>query len=384
MTLEYGKFEIPTSITVDEENTEKNFARFVAEPFEKGFGHTLGNTLRRLLYTSIEAPAVIGVAIEGVLHEFTAVEGFIEDMTTICLNLKQALLRRLPLSEDSASRQQRVVSKKIEITQEMLDEKSGLYPVTLGMVVDHALYEVVNPELVLFTVTKPVSTRVDLRVAIGRGYVPSERHIILDRGSHEVLIDGCFTPIRNVAYKVENTRVGQDTDFDKLVIDVTTDGRITPKEALSFSSQIASRHFDVYSDLSQYRIEFDKEEEDNTGNDDLLLEKLCMSIDEMELSVRSTNCLRGANIETIAELVSIPDKKMLEFKNFGKKSLTEIKAKLTELGLHLGMDLSRFSITQDNVKERMRQYQEERRNNEDLQDHPEDEDLEEEELIEEE
>jgi len=370
MTVKYGKFEMPHKISVDEKNAEQNnvsslakqfYARFIIEPFERGFGHTLGNSMRRMMLSSLEAPAVISVRIEGISHEYMAVEGIVEDMTNIILNLKGALLRKLTMDTDVNSRDTRILTTVLEITQEDLDRNGGQVNVTLGSIVKSGSYEVVNPTLHIFAVTKPTKRQVDLRVAIGRGYVPSERHIVRDKTSDEILIDSSFSPVRMVNYFVENTRVGQDTDFDRLILEVKTDGRVTPVEAVTFAAQIGSKHFEVFDQIQDNVLSFDEGLNDGDIGGDEMIDKLCLRIDEIELSVRSTNCLSGANIDTIAELVSIPERKMLEFRNFGKKSLNEIKAKLHEMNLSLGMDLSRYGITPDNSKEKIKQYQEERK-----------------------
>lgn len=361
MTVKYGKFEMPQKIVLDNDTATPTFGRFVAEPFERGFGHTVGNSLRRMLLSSMEAPAIISVRIEGVPHEYMAIDGVIEDMTNIILNLKGALLRKLPMQDDSYSREPRILTHKLEVTQEMLDKNKGQYNVRLGDIVKEGVFDVVNPDLHLFYVTKPLKRQIDLRVAFGRGYVPSERHSIRDKTSDEILIDSPFSPTRLVNYFVENTRVGQDTDFDRLILEITTDGRLTPTEALSFASQIGTRHFEVFNKIKSFAISFDEGRGESDTDDDELMDKLGLRIDEIELSVRSTNCLSGANIDTIAELVSIPERKMLEFRNFGKKSLNEIKAKLEDMGLSLGMDLSRFGITSDNVKEKVAKFQEMRK-----------------------
>jgi DNA-directed RNA polymerase subunit alpha len=254
----------------------------------------------------------------------------------------------------------------LEVTQDVIDKHKGQYKVTLGDVVPDGNFEVVNPELHLFTVTKPFSRQIDLRVAIGRGYVPSERHVVNDKTSDEILVDASFSPVRLVNYYVENTRVGQDTDFDRLIFEVTTDGRITPVEALGFAAQIGVKQFEVFNKVKALQLSFDEGLGEGDTDQDEMMEKLSLRIDEIELSVRSTNCLSGASIETIAELVSIPERKMLEFRNFGKKSLNEIKAKLTEMGLHLGMDLARYGITADNAKDRVREFHEERKGRKEL------------------
>ena len=366
MSVKYGKFEMPQKITVDQESTSSNFARFVAEPFERGFGHTIGNSMRRMMLSSLEAPAIIAVRIEGIPHEYMAIEGISEDMTNIILNLKGALLRKLTLDDQIDARETRILTTVLEITQEDLDKNEGQYEVTLGDIVTHGNYDVVNPALHLFTVTKPMKRQIDLRVAIGRGYVPSERHVVRDKAADEILIDSVFSPVRLVNYYVENTRVGQDTDFDRLIMEVTTDGRVTPLEALTFAAQIGTKHFEVFDKIQAHALSFEEGSGLGDADRDEMMEKLCLRIDEIELSVRSTNCLSGANIDTIAELVTIPERKMLEFRNFGKKSLNEIKAKLTEMSLSLGMDLTRYGITSDNVKDRMRQYHETKKGKKEL------------------
>lgn len=365
MSVKYGKFEMPQKILVEEDKDNPNVARISAEPFERGFGHTIGNSMRRMMLSTLEAPAIISVRIEGVPHEYMSIEGIIEDMTNIILNFKGALLRKLPTDEPN-SRDTRILTSILEITQEDLDKNKGQYDVTLGDVVKDETFEVINPEQHLFTVTKPTRRQVDLRVAIGRGYVPSERHMIYDRTTDEILVDAAFSPVRIVNYFVENTRVGQDTDFDRLIFEITTDGRVTPSEAVSFASQIGVKHFDVFTKVKAQSLIFDEGLGDGDSDADEMMEKLCLRIDEIELSVRSTNCLSGANIDTIAELVSIPERKMLEFRNFGKKSLNEIKAKLHEMGLSLGMDLSRYGITHDNVKEKIKAFLEERKGKKEL------------------
>lgn len=357
MTVKYGKFEMPQEIVIEKETASKNFARFIAEPFEKGFAHTIGNSMRRMILSSIESPAIIGVRIEGVPHEYMAVEGIIEDMTNIVLNLKGALLRKLPTEDTRSARDQRILTTTLEVTQEDIDSGKGQYVVKLEDLVKDDLFEVVDPKLPIFTVTKPMKRQVDLRVAFGRGYVPSERHIVKDKTTDEILIDAAFSPVSLVNYIVENTRVGQDTDFDRLILEVATDGRITPSEAVSFATQIILKHFDVFSSVKTHVLNFDQASLEGASDQDEIMEKLALRIDEIELSVRSTNCLSGANIDTIAELVSIPERRMLEFRNFGKKSLNEIKAKLQEMGLNLGMDLNRYGITADNAKEKIKKYQ---------------------------
>lgn len=358
MPVKYGKFELPTKIQVDEEGKSSTFVRFIAEPFERGFAHTVGNSIRRVMLTSLESPAIISVAIEGVPHEYMAIDGVIEDMTHIILNLKRALLRKLPTEEsgNTLHREPAKLSKVLDVTAAMIEENGGQYKVTFGDIMPESEFEIVNPETELFTVTQPLSKRIDLRVAVGRGYVPSERIELQNKAADEIVMDACFSPVTLVNYFVENTRVGQDTDYDRLVLEVTSDGRITPEEALTFATQILTVHLNVFQELQFTPISFDEVEEEENTDKDALLAKLALKINEIELSVRSTNCLAQANIDTIAELVVMPESEMLRFRNFGKKSLNEIKAKLEEMGLHLGMDLSRYGISRDNVKDIVEEY----------------------------
>ncbi len=360
MAVKFGKFELPTKIKIDESSRSSTFARFVAEAFEKGFGHTVGNALRRIMLGSLEAPAIVSVRIEGVPHEYMAVDGVIEDMTHIVLNLKNALLRKLPSDDEIGSREPKVISRMLDITQDMLDKNNGQYVVTLKDLIGASDFDIVNPTLAIFTVTKPTTRKVDLKVAIGRGYVSSERHDYPDKAVDEIIIDSAFSPVRLVNYYVENTRVGQDTDFDKLILEITTDGRVSPEEALSFATQIGVLHLQVFDQIKLHSLTFDEGEGELSTDRDALLQKLVLKINEIELSVRSTNCLSGANIETIGELVVMPESEMLKFRNFGKKSLNEIKLKLEEMGLSLGMDLTKMGITRDNVRDIITEYQSQR------------------------
>lgn len=356
MTVKYGTFELPTNIKIEEATKTGTFARFIAEAFERGFGYTIGNTLRRIMLTALEAPSLISVKIEGVPHEYMPIEGVIEDMTHIVLNFKGTLLRKLPLEENRDTRSPKLVSKILDITQDMIDKNGGQVAVTFKDVMGESDFEIINPDHHLFTVTKPMKKRIDLRIAIGRGYVPSERHEVVDKVVDEIVIDSAFSPIRLVNYFVENTRVGQDTDYDRLILEVTTDGRVSPQEALTFATQIGVLHLGVFNTLKFQELSFDHEEDESDADRDELLAKLSLRINEIELSVRSTNCLAQANIDTIAELVIMPEPEMLKFRNFGKKSLNEIKAKLEDMGLHLGMDLTRYGINRDNVGQIVEDY----------------------------
>lgn len=363
MPVKYGKFEMPEKIKLDESTQTSLFARFIVEPFERGFGHTIGSSLRRIMLASLEAPAIVSVRIEGVPHEYMAIDGIIQDMTHIVLNLKGALLRRPVTAEGGHPRDIKNVSEVLDITEEMIEKGGGEYKVTLRDLFRKTDYELVNPDHHVFTVTKPMTKKIDLRVGNGRGYVSSERHMGFDRLVDEIILDSAFSPVRIVNYYVENTRVGQDTDYDRLILEITTDGRVTPVEALNYAAQIGILHFQAFESLKLHAIHFDKGEMMVNRDREEVLQKLALKIDEIELSVRSTNCLANANIETIGELVVMPETEMLRFRNFGKKSLTEIKQKLDELGLALGMDLAKYGINRDNIKQIITAYLEEKAGN---------------------
>ncbi len=366
MSVTYGKLEMPEKIVVDEATATPTFAKFIAEPFDKGFGHTVGNSLRRILLSSLEAPAIISVRIQGVPHEYMAVEGIVEDMTNIVLNLKNALLIYAPAEGRDPhhhSRKITTITKKLDI--EDLG-KSRHVSVTLGdLVGDHPLFKAVNPDLHLFTATQPMKRTVELKVMMGKGYVPSERHVIEEKLVDEIVIDSAFSPVTLVNYYVEKCRVGQDTDFDTLILEVTTDGRISPKKALSLAAQIGIKHFDVFDDETADRLSFETEAGDRDTDLDTLVLQLMKSVHDVELSVRSANCLKNADIHTMGELVLREESEMLKCRNFGKKSLTEIKEKLKELGLELGEDLTSLAekmgapvgdITAKNINKLLQDY----------------------------
>lgn len=360
MAITYGKIEMPETIETDKETLTSTFARFIAEPLERGYGHTFGTTFRRIMLSSLEAPAIISVRIEGVPHEYMAIDGIIEDMTHIVLNIKGSLFRYIQSEEDKRTREHKVVTKILEVTSSMIEKNGGQYNVTLKDIVGISDFEAINGDHHIMTVTKPMTKRIDLRIGIGRGYVPSERHVDFEKGIDEIVIDSIFSPVRLVNYFVENTRVGKDTDFDKLILEVKTDGRVSPQEALSFAAQICVEHMKAFDKMS-IPISFDQQEVEENKSRDEIIRKLSKRINEIELSVRSANCLTNAEIETIGELVVMPESDMLRFRNFGKKSLNEIKKKLHDMKLHLGMEteLAKYGIYKDNIKEVIETFQKE-------------------------
>ncbi len=320
MAKRLGKFELPKRFIRVEETATPTYACFVAEPFEKGFGRTIGNALRRILLSGIEGGAIASVKIEGVLHEFQSVEGVLEDATEIVLNLKQVHLKM-------ASHEP--VTLKIDVN------KTG--KVTAGDLQLQPGVEVVNPDQVICTLTEKRRFQAELKAVLGRGYRLAEDNKELDQARGVIAIDSLFSPVTLVSYHVESARVGKMTDFDKLVLEISTDGRITPEEALKEAVAILRHHLDVFDQVSSDAIEFEDEKKDAQEEQNRYQKLLKMSVNEIELSVRAINCLNNANITTVGELVSKTEADMLKYRNFGKKSLQEIKDRLADLGLSLGM-----------------------------------------------
>jgi len=311
---------MPKRIVKDEAEATSTYAKFIAEPFEAGYGRTIGNSLRRVLLSSLEGAAISSVRIEGALHEFCTLPGVVEDVTDIILNLKKVLLK-------SYSREPRRVRINVK----------GPGSVTAKDIQTDGMLEVLNPDHHICTLDKDGSFEAELEVRIGRGYCPADWNKKDDQEIGLIPIDSLFSPVRRVAYAVENTRVGRRTDYDKLILEVWTDGRVAPDEALTMSAAILRHHLDVFVSYDKDLIEFEESEKQIDAERDELRKKLGMSVNEIELSVRAANCLNNANITTVGELAQKSEAEMLKYRNFGKKSLNEIKAKLEELGLSLGM-----------------------------------------------
>ncbi len=322
MPKRLAKFELPKRLTKVEETATDTYASFVAEPFETGYGHTIGNSLRRVLLSSIEGAAISSVKIDGVQHEFQTVDGVVEDVTDIVLNLKRIL----------------IVSHSKETVNLILSvDKEG--QVTAGDIQEDANIKILNPEQVICTLDKKMSFRAEIEVKMGRGYCTGEENKKEDQPIGVIPIDSLFSPVRLVKYTVENTRVGQMTDYDKLILEITTDGRVTPDDALKQTAAILRHHLDVFEEVSEEEIEFESESSEVSEEQNRLRKLLNMSVNEIELSVRAANCLNNANITTVGELSMKNEQEMLKYRNFGKKSLNEIKAKLEQLGLSLGMKI---------------------------------------------
>jgi len=322
MVLRLGKFQLPNRLLKDEQVSNDTFGRFVAEPFETGYGHTLGNSLRRILLSSIEGAAISSIKIDGVQHEFQSIDGVLEDVTDIVLNLKKVL----------------IVGHKRETVKLLLDvTRKG--EITAGDIQADSNIEIVNPKQVICTLDKEQRFFAELEVKVGRGYVPGEENKAEDQPIGVIAIDSLFSPVTLVKYQVENTRVGQMTDYDKLILEISTDGRITPDDALRQAAAILKHHLDVFDRLSSDSIEFESEQAEVSEEQNKLRKLLNMSVNEIELSVRAANCLNNANITTVGELAMKSEQEMLKYRNFGKKSLNEIKQKLENLGLSLGMKI---------------------------------------------
>ena len=322
MGIKWRELQLPKRLECDESTYSNTYGKFFAAPFERGYGVTLGNSLRRVLLSSIEGSAITSIKIAGVQHEFSTIPGVLEDITEIILNIKNVVL-------NSHSK----IPKTVYIK---MNEKGEVKAKDIE--VDETI-EVINPELHIATLTKDTKFSVEMEVARGRGYVPGELNKKEDQSIGVIPIDSIFTPVKKVNFYVENTRVGQRTDYEKLILEVFTNGSISPKNALLYASNILQRHLDIFVNFGQLPEEIEEEELEMTKEEVALYEKLRLPISELELSVRSSNCLREANIKTIADLVKRGEEEMLGFKNFGKKSLTEIKELLMGMGLTLGMQV---------------------------------------------
>ncbi len=313
----------PRGVEEDKAESTPTFGRFVAEPFESGYGLTIGNALRRVLLSSIVGAAITNVRIEGVTHEFSSLKGVVEDVSDIILNLKQV-----------------VVSMDTDETKVIHLDKEGPGVVTAGDIELPHNVRILNPDLVIATLEKGGHLRMDLYVQKGRGYVPQDQNRNPDLGVDVIPIDAIFSPIKKVNYLVTNARVGQKTDYDKLTLEIWTNGAITAEDALTQAARILIDQFSIFAGVGD--MDENSEESSEKARQEELNENLYRSVDELELSVRSTNCLKNANIRLIGELVQIPENEILKTPNFGKKSLEEIQKVLADMGLHLGMKLEGF------------------------------------------
>jgi len=310
-------FAMPERFTVDEETATATYSRFFAEPFEQGFGNTLGNALRRVLLSSLEGIAVSSIQIDGVAHEFTTIPDVIEDVTELVLNFKR--IRFLCDGE---------VPRMLELKV----SKSG--SITAGDIELDSVTTIINPEQHLFTLDKSRTVRIQIELASGRGFRVADENKREDSPIGVIPIDCLFSPVVRVAYAVHQCRVGEDTDYDQLELEVWTDGRIEPEEGLRQAAHILQEHLNVFTGVVSAE-EPESAELLETDEDRELLRTLLRSVGDIELSVRAQNCLNNASIGTLGELIVYSEAEMLKFRNFGQKSLNEIKDKIAELGLHL-------------------------------------------------
>lgn len=324
------QFQIPEKITM-----EKNgnfYGRFLIKPLEPGYGVTIGNALRRVLLSSLEGYAITSIRIPGVDHEFTAIDGVIEDVVNIILNLKGVRFKKITDGENKI-----FVSLKNQPQFTAADiAKSTNY------------YKIANPEHVICHFSGNVQFDIELTVGKGRGYVPAEENKHKDAVFGEIAIDSIFTPIKNVKYVVENTRVEQRTDYEQLIIDIETDGTIDPEDALKEAANILIKHFILFSDSNfQLKVEAPAPRKEVDENYVAMRKLLKTPLNELDLSVRAYNCLKAADIKTLGELVSYQIGDMLKFRNFGKKSLAELEELVASKGLSFGMDVSKYKLDEE-------------------------------------
>jgi len=331
MRVKWRGLELPTRVERDTTISTDKYGRFFIEPFERGFGTTIGNGLRRVLLSSLEGSAVTSFKVEGVNHEFTSIKGVMEDVTDIVLNVKN-LITRLQTDEPK--------------TMKVSAKKAGV--ITAGDIVADPAIEVINKDMVIATLTKNINFEMEMVVEKGRGYIPaSERIAAMDRFDQEIgviLVDAIYSPVTRVRYTTENTRVGQRTNYDKLILEIWTNGTITPEMALVEAAKILRKHinpFVQYFELGEKTIPeqviSEQEVAEEEEIDEELLEKLKMPVQELELSVRAGNCLESVKVETVGQLVLMTEADLLKIRSFGKTSLLEIRKKLADIGLSLEM-----------------------------------------------
>ena len=334
MGVVWRNLEMPKRLECDDSTYTERYGKFLAEPFERGYATTIGNSLRRILISSLEGSAVTSIKIEGAQHEYASLPGVLEDVTLIVLNIKKLVLR-------THFKSPKVIYIKVD--------KKG--DVTAKDIITDDTIEILNPDLHIATLTKKAKLNIEMEVGKGRGYVPADRNKKEGQTIGVIPIDSLFSPVTKVSYHAENTRVGQTTDYDKLIMEIWTNGSISPKDAVLYASHILQRHLDIFTMFGKLPEEEEVTEE--SAEDKELYEKFSMPVSELELSVRSSNCLKEARIKTIGDLVKKSEMEMLKYRNFGKKSLGEINKMLIEMGLSFGMKLDK-----DKLKNYVKQKQE--------------------------
>jgi DNA-directed RNA polymerase subunit alpha len=323
MSVSYLK--MPENLVLDESTYTNTFGKFNLQPLERGYGITLGNSIRRVLLSSLTGAAITSVKFSGVLHEFTTIEGVLEDVSEIILNLKQVRMKLLSKKPN-----------KIDISFNGAGEWTAA-----DIQKNSAEIEILNPDLHICTLNKDAKFDVEIRIGRGTGYVPSSQNVSPDFTIGVIPIDAIFTPIKNVKFDVENVRIGDRNDYEKLSLEITTDGSITPDDALTQAAKILRDHIQLF-----INFDIEQEEEQTVSQKDSEHERvrkiLLTPVDDLELSVRSHNCLKAANIKNLAELVRRDESEMLKFRNFGRKSLAELMEIVETLGLEFGMDVDKY------------------------------------------
>ncbi|MFA3782858.1 DNA-directed RNA polymerase subunit alpha [Melioribacteraceae bacterium 4301-Me] len=317
--------KMPEGVVLDESSISKNYGKFFLQPLERGFGVTLGNAMRRVLLSSLTGAAITAVKIEGVLHEFSTIPGVVEDMTELILNLKKIRMR---LINKKTTAMEISVSGPADFTAQMLQNACPDI-------------EILNPEQHIAKLNNNAKINMELRFGMGKGYVPASEQKIQDQTIGLIPIDSIFTPIVSVKYDVENVRIGERNDYEKLTLEVKTDGSITPEEAVSNAAKILKDHINYFInfDTEQEEVKVESKEDAETER----IRKILMtSVDDLELSVRSHNCLKAANIKTLGDLVRRDENEMLKFRNFGRKSLAELIEIVENYGLEFGMDVDKY------------------------------------------
>lgn len=324
-------FQMPDKVAMEKADDFRGL--FTFKPLEKGYGVTIGNALRRILLSSLEGYAIVGIRVPGVLHEFSTIEGVVQDVSEIILNLKMVRFKKLGESFDN----------KINVT---VKGQSQLTAGDIGKFT--SAFEILNPELVLCDIDPQASFELELTIDKGRGYVSAEENKPGEQVFGYIPIDAIFTPIKNVRYSVENTRVEQKTDYEKLILDIETDGSIHPEKALEGAAHILIQHFMLFSDKS-IELETEKKGEVEQVDEELLhMRKLLKTpLNDLDLSVRAYNCLKAADVKSLGDLVRLEISDMMKFRNFGKKSLAELEQLVQEKGLTFGMDLGRYKLEED-------------------------------------
>ncbi len=322
--MQWKNLQKPRRLNVDFDTLTTCYGKFWAEPLERGYGVTLGNALRRVILSSIPGAAVTSVRLDGVLHEFTTIPDVVEDVTNIILNIKQMILK---LNVDHA--------KTIVL------EKSGPGIATAADIQIDADVEILNPELHIATLDRNGKIRIEMKVQKGRGFKTAENHHEEDQPIGVIPIDAVFSPVRKARFSIEAARLGRDTDYDRLIMEIFTDGSMRPDETVSLAAQILRDQFSLFVDFEDTHVEEDEKQDEQFEE---IVKNLGRGVDELELSMRSQNCLKNSNIKKIYELVQRSEAEMLKTKNFGKKSLNELKGILESLGLHFTMEVTQYGF----------------------------------------